>query len=642
LLSAEGSQINYDMTPDATGLWVVQVPDVVAGQRYGYRVHGQWRPDQGLRANPAKLLLDPYARAVSAGVDYSGPIFDHTAASDFEPDSRDSAHYVPLSVVVEPSAPPEPINVRRSLAQTVIYEAHVKGLTRNHPGVPEHLRGSYLGLGYPAVIDHLLRLGITAVELLPIHHFVSEPFLIRKGLDNYWGYNTLAFLAPHSQYGATGTTGEQVSEFKQLVSALHRAGIEVILDVVYNHTCEGNHEGPTLAYRGFDHRGYYRLTPDLLSDYDVTGTGNSLDTSQDDVLALVLDSMRYWVSEMGVDGFRFDLATTLIRNSRHCVDQAHEFKQAVAADPIFADIKMIAEPWDIGPDGYQVGAWGPRWSEWNDHFRDTVRDFWRGALPGVQELATRLAGSADLFQSSGREPSASVNFITAHDGFTMRDLVSYNDKHNEANGENNRDGSDNNRSWNCGIEGETTDENVVLLRHRQVRNLLFTLLTADGVPMLAAGDELGRTQQGNNNAYCQDCAISWVDWEQALAWSDVADLIATLTTLRSANPVLTPESYAARTEAWFAEDGTELTDATWSDPNRRFLARYIQENQRAFLACYYAGDAALTFTLPTLAGIFQMVATSALPGELPDSALQPGDIITLPARTTVLFRLVIT
>jgi glycogen operon protein len=636
-VAADGSQVNHDMTPDGNGFWGCEVAGVSAGQRYGYRVHGEWQPDLGLRANPAKLLVDPYARALTAGVDYSGPIFDHTPTSNFQPDTRDSAPYVPLSLVVAPTPPPVPIANRRPLSQSVIYEAHLAGFTHNHPDVPEHLRGTYLGLAQPAVIKYLQDLGITAVELLPIHHFVSEPFLVRRGLENYWGYNTLAFLAPHSRYAAAGTMGEQVGEFKQLVSALHLAGIEVILDVVYNHTCEGNHTGPTLAYRGLDHRGYYRLTPNLHDDCDVTGTGNSLNTSHADVLALVLDSMRYWVSEMGVDGFRFDLATTLVRNAEHAVDQSHEFKRAVAADPVFQGIKMIAEPWDVGIDGYQVGAWGPGWSEWNDRFRDGIRDFWRGAASGVSELATRLTGSGDLYQHDGRGPAASINYVSIHDGFTLRDLVTYDVKHNEANGENNCDGSEDNRSWNCGVEGETDDPTINALRHRQIRNFLFTLFTAAGVPMLLAGDEVGRTQLGNNNAYCQNTAISWLDWEQAAAWGDVHDLVATLTALRAANPVFTPERYHARTERWFTPAGFEMHEADWRDPARRTLGRYLADEHSGFLVWYHGGDTPLQLTLPPDLGNYQLVATTALPDELPPE-FAPGSSFELPPRTCLLLQ----
>ena len=455
LVAEDRTQTNVDLSRAEDGVWSVHVPGVGAEQRYGYRVHGEWAPGAGARFNPAKLLLDPYARAVTGGVDYSGPILDHTPESNYILDPRDSFAAVPLSVVVADSPPPKRIAEPTPMADSVIYEMHVKGYTRLHPAVPEHLRGTYSGLAYPAVIKHLKELGVTAVELLPVHQYVSEPFLISRGLSNYWGYNTLSFFAPHSAYGSIGTLGQQVREFKEMVSQLHEAGIEVILDVVYNHTGEGGHEGPTLAFRGLDHLGYYRLTADKRNDYDVTGCGNSVDTSEPGVLQLILDSLRYWVTEMGVDGFRFDLVTTLLRDRLHHVDQEHAFKMALREDPVLSKVKLIAEPWDMGPYGYQVGAFGDRWSEWNDRFRNYVRDFWRGNTHGVSELAQRLGGSPDIFDNGSRSTSASVNFITAHDGFTLRDLVTYDVKHNGANGESNRDGADDNRSWNCGVEGET-------------------------------------------------------------------------------------------------------------------------------------------------------------------------------------------
>lgn len=437
-------QDSVEMAADPAGTWRVEVAGIKAGQRYGFRVFGDWDPSRGKRFNPAKLLLDPYARAVAGGVDYAGPIQDHNRNNPFTPDPSDSFGYVPLAVVTEQPPRPRPVSTPKSLADSVIYEAHVRGLTKLHPDVPKELRGSYLGLGHPAMIDYLLGLGVTAVELLPVHHFVSEPFVVEKGLTNYWGYNPVAYFAPYAGYASQ--PGAQNAEFAAMVDALHAADIEVILDVVYNHTGEGGIEGPTLSMRGIDHASYYRLTNDQLNDYDVTGCGNSVNTANPQTRALVIDSLRYWVEQYGVDGFRFDLATTMIRDHDQHVDQAHPIKAALATDPSFTNTKLIAEPWDVGPYGYQVGSWGAGWSEWNDKFRDHARDFWRGATSGVQELATRLAGSPDLFDSPGRSPQASINFITAHDGFTMRDLVSYDVKHNWANGEANHDGSDNNRS----------------------------------------------------------------------------------------------------------------------------------------------------------------------------------------------------
>ncbi len=656
LIDSSGVQENHEMKL-AGSTWRVFVPGVAAGQRYGYRVHGVWDPDQGLRANPAKLLVDPYARAITAGVDYSGPILDHVVASNYQRDNRDSSASVPLSVVVADSPAPTPIARRRPLDECVIYETHVKGYTQLHPEVPEHLRGKYAGLAYPAVIRHLKELGVNAVELLPVHHFVSEPFIVRRGLSNYWGYNTLGYFAPHAEYCSVGTKGEQVAEFKKMVTALHEADIEVILDVVYNHTCEGGHEGPTLSFRGIDHKGYYRLTNNLRTDYDVTGCGNSLDTSHPDVQQLIIDSLRYWVTEMGVDGFRFDLASTLIRDEQHHVDQTHAFKQAIESDPIFEGIKMIAEPWDVGPYGYQVGRWGPRWSEWNDRYRGYVRDYWRGATHGVRELATRLSGSSDLFDSGTRPISTSVNYVTAHDGFTMRDLVTYDVKHNQGNGESNRDGSDDNRSWNCGVEGETDDPQINELRHRQVRNLLMTMLTSDGVPMITAGDELGRTQEGNNNAYCQDSPLSWLHWDTRGDWQDVTELAKTLIKLRSTHRLLQPKSFGFHEEitssggaglgryqlAWMNGYSGEMGEGDWNDSGRRLLGRYVSNRYEAFLTWYYAGDAPITVRMPPVpwGTSYRIVASTAAEGELPTEPLASRDEFVLPGRTVVLMEVTV-
>ena len=655
LVATDRTQTNVDMAVDGDGVWTVHVPGVGARTTYGYRVHGEWNPQGGLRFNPAKLLLDPYAYAITGGVDYHGPIMDHTPDSNYRPDPTDSFRAVPLSVVVEPTPPPTPIAQRRPLTESVIYEMHAKGYTRNHPLVPEHQRGTYAGLAYPAVIDHLVQTGINAVQLLPIHHFVSEPFVVGSGLSNYWGYNTLGFFAPHSSYCSVGTLGEQVQEFKEMVSALHEAGIEVFLDVVYNHTGEGGHEGPTLSFRGIDHGGYYRLTDDNRNDYDVTGCGNSFATGQPGVQRLVMDSLRYWVTEMGIDGFRFDLATTLIRNGDHHVDQNHPLKQAMLTDPVLADIKLIAEPWDIGPYGYQVGAWGPGWSEWNDRYRGLARDYWRGHNTGVQDLATRLSGSPDLFDH-GRPLSASVNFITAHDGFTMRDMVTYDRKHNEANRENNRDGTDDNRSWNCGVEGETDDPAINALRRRQVKNLLATLILSHGVPMLTAGDEFGRTQHGNNNAYCQDGPISWVDWATARDWDDVTDIARTLLSLRHRHPVLRPEEFRHRTEvvdahgkglgrfdlAWLNGSTGEMEQGDWHDTGRDLLGMYSSDASDAFILWLHGGHYPVEITLPGLpwGQSYQVLSHSGQPGELPiaDDVLAAGTQLHVPPRTFLLMR----
>ncbi|MEL4357920.1 MULTISPECIES: glycogen debranching protein GlgX [unclassified Luteococcus] len=654
LVAADRSQHNVDMARNPDGVWIVHVPGISAGQRYGYRVHGDWNPDAGMRFNPAKLLLDPYARAITAGVDYSGPILDHTAESNYLPDPRDSYESVPLSVVVAPSPAPTPIKRRRPLSECVIYETHLKGFTNLHPSVPEHLRGTYSGMAYDAVIDYLVETGINTVQLLPIHHFVSEPFIVGRGLTNYWGYNTLGFFAPHAAYSSVSTLGEQVEEFKRMVSKLHEHDIEVILDVVYNHTAEGGHEGPTLSFRGLDHLGYYRLTNDLRNDYDVTGCGNSVDTSHPGVLNMVIDSMRYWVTEMGVDGFRFDLATTLIRNEQHHVDQNHEFKKRIAEDPAFEGIKMIAEPWDMGPYGYQVGNWGPGWSEWNDQYRNFMRDFWRGATQGVATLATRLCGSPDIFDREGRGLHSSVNFITAHDGFTMRDLVTYDIKHNDANGEANRDGADDNRSWNCGWEGETVDEGINDFRHRQVKNMMATLILSSGVPMITAGDELGRTQGGNNNAYCQDSPLSWVHWDTLDSWGDVSELTSTLlkarrdfaplraTRFRTHSEVLDADGHGlGRYDlAWLDCWDGEMRDDQWHDGGRRHLGMYVSDADAAFVTLYNGAANDVLVRLPggAWSSGYQVVATTAHRDELPESPIAPGQEFDLPGRSVTLLR----
>ncbi len=654
LVDRDRRQQNHDMTSSEDGVWHVFVPGVGAEQRYGFRVHGRWNPDTGERFNPAKLLLDPYARAITGGVDYSGPISDHTAESNFDLDPTDSFAAVPLSVVVADSPPPAPLARPLPLEEMVIYETHVKGYTRQHPAVPEHLRGTYAGLAYPAVVQHLADLGINTVELLPIHHFVSEPFVVGRGLTNYWGYNTLGFFAPHGAYSSSGTTGEQVMEFKQMVSELHAHGIAVLLDVVYNHTGEGGHEGPTLCFRGIDHGAYYRLTDDRRNDYDVTGCGNAVDTSNDRVLELVMDSLRYWAVEMGVDGFRFDLNTTLIRDQHHHVDQTHRFKQLVADDPVLAGKVMIAEPWDLGPYGYQVGRWGKGWSEWNDRFRGFTRDFWRGAIGGVQELATRLSGSSDIYDHAGRPATSSINFVTAHDGFTLRDVVTYDLKHNEANQERNRDGTDDNRSWNHGYEGETDDAAIIASRQRTARNMMATLLLATGVPMITAGDEMGRTQNGNNNAYCQDSPLSWVNWHTQEAWSDQVALTRTLLKLRAEHPVLRAANFRYHTAvrdaaghslgrvelAWFTEYGTEMSNEHWHDGGRKTLAMYLSNIDEAFLIWFHAGWDPIEVALPgePWSAGYQVVAHSGQPGELPSKAVAPGTPVLIPGRTVVVLK----
>jgi glycogen operon protein len=541
LFGARGREQRIRM-PEVDGyVWHCYLPSVQPGQRYGYRVHGAYDPATGRRCNPAKLLLDPYAKAVAGQFDwnqamFSYPLGDADAAND--PSRRndtDSASYMPKAVVINPYFDwTGDIRPRTRYHDTILYEAHVKGLTMQHPDLPPDIRGTYAGIGHPAVVDHITRLGITAVELMPIHQFVQDSALLDRGLANYWGYNTIGFFAPHNAYSSAGDTGGQVQEFKSMVKVLHTAGIEVILDVVYNHTAEGNQLGPTLSFRGIDNVNYYRLVDDSPKYYmDYTGTGNSLNVRSPHALQLLMDSLRYWVTEMHVDGFRFDLAATLAREF-YDVDRLSSFFELVQQDPIVSQVKLIAEPWDVGPGGYQVGNFPPLWTEWNGKFRDTVRDFWRGEPATLGEFVSRLTGSADLYEHSGRRPVASINFVTAHDGFTLRDLVSYNEKHNDANGENNNDGADDNRSWNCGAEGDTDEHDVLTLRARQQRNFLTTLLVSQGVPMILHGDELGRTQQGNNNAYCQDSPLTWIDWEHAD--TALVDFTAAVARLRLHHP----------------------------------------------------------------------------------------------------------
>lgn len=515
LLHDDGSETAVELRETDAFVRHAYLPGIMPGQRYGFRVHGPYAPENGQRCNSAKLLLDPYARAISGSIDWNESVYGYHFG---KPDSRndmDSAPHTMTAVVVNPYFDwGDDRRPRTDYHRTVIYEAHVKGLTMLHPELPEELRGTYAGLAHPAVIEHLTELGVTALELMPVHQFVNDHRLVDAGLNNYWGYNTIGFFAPHNTYASWGDRGEQVLEFKQAVKALHEAGIEVILDVVYNHTAEGNHLGPTLSFRGLDNASYYRLGADNPRYYtDTTGTGNSLLMRSPHVLQLIMDSLRYWVEEMHVDGFRFDLAATLARQF-HEVDRLSSFFDLVQQDPVVSQVKLIAEPWDVGEGGYQVGNFPPLWTEWNGKYRDTVRDLWRGEPRTLAEFASRLTGSSDLYQDDGRRPLASINFTTCHDGFTLHDLVAYNDKHNEANGEGNRDGESHNRSWNCGVEGETSDPEVRELRDRQVRNFIATLMLSQGVPMLSHGDEFGRTQGGNNNAYCQDNEVAWVHWPE--------------------------------------------------------------------------------------------------------------------------------
>jgi isoamylase len=603
------------------GVWSVRVSDVSAGQRYGYRVHGPWDPSRGLLFNPAKLLLDPYARAIAGTVDWAGPVYGFQTPSsvDLLIDSQDDAAWKPRGIVIDNAFDwAEDRSPRTPWPDTVIYEAHAKGLTKLHPAVPVAIRGTYAGLAHPAVIEHFHRLGVTAVELLPVHAFVDDAMLVRQGLKNYWGYNTLGFFAPEARYSELGDGGGQVVAFKQMVKGLHKAGIEVLLDVVYNHTAESGDLGPTLSFRGIDNPSYYHLTREQpRRSLDWTGTGNTVQVSNPDVLRMVMDSLRYWVREMHVDGFRFDLASALARDE-HGFSERAAFFAAIHQDPILANVKLIAEPWDLGEGGYRTGAFPRRWSEWNDRYRDTVRGFWLGKHHRLSDLGLRLSGSADLFRNAGRTPSASINFVTAHDGFTLRDLVSYQRKHNHANGEDNRDGSDHNSSNNYGVEGPSTDPSVRATRIRQRKNLLATLLLSLGVPMILGGDELGRTQGGNNNAYSQDNEVSWVDWELDADDERFLAFVERLTALRRAlRPVRRNDHPTGEHRdgligpdlSWFRFDGAEMRWNDWIDPTapafgfRLFGAAEddLRRCDGGLQGCYVAlnaGESDLELTLP--------------------------------------------
>jgi glycogen operon protein len=582
LFDDDGRETRVDVVNRTAMQWHCFVEGIRPGQRYGYRVHGPWDPAAGLRFNPAKLLLDPYAKAIDGTVDWHGPtLLPYDAGDDLAREDTDSAPAMPKSVVADTRYDwGEDVWPRIPWSETVIYETHVRGLTMRHPDVPEELRGTYAALASAPVVDYLSALGVTAVELLPVHHFVDESFLADRGLTNYWGYSSIGFLAPHGPYSAAGSRGEQVREFKDMVKALHAAGIEVILDVVFNHTAEGNHLGPMLAFKGVDSLAYYRSAEDPRYFMDYTGTGNTLDATHPQVLRLIMDSLRYFALDCHVDGFRFDLAAALARGL-HEADRLSGFLDTIHQDPILSQVKLIAEPWDVGPGGYQVGNFPVLWSEWNGEYRDDVRDFWRGELP-LAKLAERFSGSADLYADDGRHPSASINFVTAHDGFTLRDLVSYNDKHNEANLEDNQDGADDNRSWNCGAEGDTDDAEILALRARQQRNLLATMLLSQGVPMLLGGDEAGRTQGGNNNGWCQDNEISWTDWERVDA--DLLGFTRRLIELRRAEPVFARGGFFTGSErrgsglpdiVWLRPDGPAMTEDDWSDDRARALGAFL-------------------------------------------------------------------
>jgi glycogen operon protein len=660
LFDDDGTEHRVDLYEVDGFVWHGYLPGISAGQRYGYRVHGPWDPIEGRLYNPAKLLLDPYAKAIEGAVSADDVMFGYDRGfSRYRRSTTDSAPCTMRSVVINPffnweadRSPQIPYH------ETLIYEAHVRGLTMQHPVVPEEQRGTYLGLAHPAVISHLHELGVTAIELMPVHQFVNDSHLSERGLANYWGYNTIGFFAPHNGYAASGSRGQQVQEFKSMVRSLHKAGIEVILDVVYNHTAEGNHLGPTLSFRGIDNAAYYRFVDDdPRYNLDYSGYGNSLLMRHPHVLQMIMDSLRYWVLEMHVDGFRFDQASALVREL-HEVDRLSAFFDLVQQDPVVSQVKLIAEPWDVGEGGYHVGNFPPLWIEWNGKYRDTIRDFWRGRPEAISEFASRLTGSSDLYQLDSRRPVASVNFVTCHDGFTLADLVSYDHKHNEANGEDNRDGSDDNRSWNCGVEGPTDDPTILALRARQKRNFLTTLLLSQGVPMLLAGDEMGRTQQGNNHAYCHDNEISWISWAvRNKDDQELLDYVRALIRLRAEHPVFRRRRFfrgqparGGRNRlgdiAWFTLAGEEMTGHDWEAGfaesltvflNGRAISEPDPHSERiaddSFLLLFNASEQDLTFTIPSrrYGQRWAKKLDTATPATAfeHDTAVKPGDMMTV-------------
>ncbi|MEK6719107.1 MAG: glycogen debranching protein GlgX [Chloroflexota bacterium] len=662
LFDDDGVETRIPM-PESTGyVWHAYLPRIVGGQRYGYRVHGPWDPDNGNRCNPAKLLLDPYAKAIDGEVDWNPAVFPyHFDNPEGPPNEDDSAPFVPRSVVVDPDFDWEDDRPPRHPAnETVIYEVHVKGFTARHPGIPAELRGTYAGIAHPVSIDYFTSLGVTAVELLPVHQFIHDAHLMERGLRNYWGYNSIGFLAPHNGYASDGRSGRQVPEFKAMVRALHAAGIEVILDVVYNHTAEGNHLGPMLSLKGIDNAAYYRLMADDRRHYmDYTGTGNTLNMRYPHSLQLLMDSLRYWIRDMHVDGFRFDLAAALAREL-HDVDRLSAFFDLIHQDPTVNEVKLIAEPWDVGEGGYQVGNFPPQWAEWNGRYRDTIRDFWRGAPEPLADFGYRLTGSSDLYASTGRRPYASVNFVTAHDGFPLADLVAYHDKHNEANGEDNRDGENHNRSWNHGAEGPTNDPVILAARSRDQRNVLATLFLSQGVPMLLGGDEIGRTQGGNNNGYAQDNEISWFDWERAdhglLAFTQQ------LISFRHDHPAFRRRRWfqdrpihgeEATEIEWFSPDGTEMGDDRWTDPLEAGLGVFISGKglvdvhglpveDDSFFVAFNTGGEKRRFTLPDgdRATAWQLCLDTAATRPFParGKRVAAGGMVTLAGRSVAVLR----
>ncbi|MGP3933484.1 glycogen debranching protein GlgX [Nonomuraea sp. KM88] len=659
LFDEDNTESRVPLTEVDGFIWHGYLPGIGPGQRYGYRVHGPYDPAHGLRCNPAKLLLDPYAMAIEGGVRWHEAVYGYRFG---QPDTRndlDSAPYVPRSIVINPffgwghDRPPA-----RPYHDTVIYEAHVRGLTICHPKIPRHLRGTYAALHHPEILDHLTKLGVTALELMPVHQFVTDHILEQRGLSNYWGYNSIGFFAPHNRYSSQGQRGGQVLEFKAMVRGLHEAGIEVILDVVYNHTAEGNHLGPTLGFRGIDNPDYYRLVENDKRYYvDTTGTGNSLLMRSPHVLQMIMDSLRYWVIEMHVDGFRFDLASTLAREL-HEVDRLSSFFDLVQQDPVLSQVKLIAEPWDVGPGGYQVGNFPSRWTEWNGRYRDTIRDLWRGQPATMPEFASRFTGSSDLYQADSRRPAASINFVTCHDGFTLQDLVSYDGKHNEANKEGNRDGTDDNRSWNCGAEGPA-DDAVETLREQQKRNFLTTLFLSQGVPMLSHGDELGRTQQGNNNGYCQDNALTWVDWSDIRENWLMLEFTQSLAELRKRHPVFRRRRFfygkpvrGLSDIAWLTPSGEEMTDSDWNVGYAKSLAVFlngeaITEPDRrgrpirddSFLLLFNAHHDTIQFTIPKDYGeMWHTEIDTAMPIDVGARMCRAGEAVAVPGRSVQVLR----
>ncbi|MCR2794031.1 glycogen debranching protein GlgX [Microbacterium sp. zg.Y625] len=663
LFGDRGKETRVELVDVDAFVWHAYLPNVQPGQRYGYRVHGPYDPASGKRFNPNKLLLDPYAKAVDGQVKWGQEVFSYPFGDPDGRNDEDSAAQMMKGVVVNPffdwSGDRQP---KTPYAESFIYEAHVKGLTQLHPDIPEDIRGTYSAIAHPVIIEHLKKLGVTAIELMPVHQFVNDSTLQDKGLSNYWGYNTISFFAPQNTYSATGQRGQQVQEFKGMVRALHAAGIEVILDVVYNHTAEGNHLGPMLSMRGIDNEAYYRLEDDDKRYYtDYTGTGNSLNVGSPHTLQMIMDSLRYWVLEMHVDGFRFDLAATLAREF-YDVDRLAAFFELVQQDPVVSQVKLIAEPWDIGPGGYQVGNFPPQWTEWNGKYRDTVRDFWRGEPQALAEFASRITGSADLYEHSGRRPVASINFVTAHDGFTLRDLVSYNDKHNDANGEDGRDGESHNRSSNFGVEGPTDDPEILTARARQQRNFIATLLLSQGVPMLLHGDELGRTQQGNNNGYAQDNALTWVHWDAVD--QPLVEFTSALARLRrehpafrrrrffNGRPVRQEEGAPIPDIVWLRPDGTRMQPDDWDSGFGRAIGMFLNGNgirerdrrgepirDQHFLVLFNAGDEAVDFFIPDpeFAPHWDIMVDTA--GELADSApIDPGATVQVQGKALVVLR----